>query len=202
MIRLWQGHKELYQVNHPEYADKHHRSLLLTQMGDKLNTTSNEVYKKMRGLKTYYQQLCRAQKGKSGDAAKKEPKWPFFESMKFVEFLIAESAGTDSATIDFSTTTPTAFRRQEVKRRKKSAEATDQSSLTPLIERVVEAFEKDGNDGSTKEPEVDNEDTHFAKMICAELSKIADGQRKDDAKMKILLAVHELKRNVRDDASS
>ena len=53
--------------------------------------------------------------------------------------------------------------RQEVKRRKRSND--DQGSVNPLIERVVQAFEKDSN-ASEALTEHENEDQLFGKMMC------------------------------------
>ena len=108
LIRLWQEHGELYLVNHPQYHDRAHKTIILKIIADDLQVTTADVQKKMKGLHSYYLQLKRDNKRKSGDAAKKKIKWAFYESLQFMDeknpvATVTDTANfLDTATTDFS----------------------------------------------------------------------------------------------------
>ena len=173
----------------------------------------------MKSLHTYYLQLKRQNKGKSGDAAKKKVKWPFFESLQFMDLKNPPSTFTDSATLekqflsdtnadddtDFSSAIdssggnlisppPSLERRNPPKKRK-----TDDHSLAPLFERAVNVMEM-GAKPPTPKPDavllnVDEKlDKLFGDTVVLKLSKIREGEDKEDLKDIIMAEIRKVQR--------
>ena len=205
LIRLWQENPALYDMNHPLYTDKNHKSLLYTQIADELKTTESEIVKKMKGLRTYY--LTIKPKSKSGDAAVKKPKWHFFEQLKFLEQGVPIVTCTDSSSPDFLASSPADYRRQETKKRRRKSD--EQTPITPLVERAVRAIERDveerdlaPRDFPGKAEPKKSEDELFGDIVSMQLSKVPDGNEKDDAKMEIQGILHRLKKDIRAKATA
>ena len=193
LIRLWQENEELYRVDHPQYLDRGRKSLVLSQIAEQLSTSVVEVQNKMRGLQTYYGQLRRASKGHSGSAMKKKIRWAFYDSMNFLNAGNPEPnvcVGNIESMVDETTpdpsTTPQAFQRIPAKRRRPQENAP--SVNTALLERAVNAFEKDSS-GSSKSL---TEDQLFAQMVGVKLAKISEGDDKEDIKLDILTSLSNL----------
>ena len=171
-------------VNHPQFIDRQHKNLIYANIAENLETTSEEVQKKIRGLHSYYCQVKRESKGKSGDAAKKKIKWAFFESFKFID-RNPVCTMVDSANADFCVVQPEQFRRNPAKQRR--SEDTSQHVINPLMEHVVRAFEKDTSGAEDRQQTT--EDQLFGEMVAM---KLADGDDKEDAKLDILTQLSQL----------
>lgn len=85
LIRLWKKNEELYNIYHPAYVDRDRKTMIHKQMAEELNTSHEDVTKKLKSLHSYYCQLKSKVRESATDGVKrKKIKWTFFDSLSFL----------------------------------------------------------------------------------------------------------------------
>ena len=188
------------------------KSLILEKIANDLNTTSIEVGKKMKGLRTYWGVVKNGRIGVSGQAAKKAVKWVWYDSLSFLDQRIIRRPTHDEEANQTENDTPGENRpksssnipgenRARFSGKRKKAD-DQQSRHNDLFEKFIHTVEKDvATPLPQAPPPVETpatEDKHFGMMVTTRLSSIPECNRKDQVKIEILGALLKCTSDIRD----
>ena len=143
----------------------------------------------MKGLRTYWRDIKNKMIGVSGQAAKKQPQWVWFESLNFLnQYGCSSSKTTEKNTSDESIESSG---RPKYGKRKKPDD--QQVRHNDLLEKLVDSVEKEFTPAAPPQPapELPDEDKQFGAMIATRLSKMPECDQKDQVKLKILQSLME-----------
>ena len=138
LITLWEGNEILYNVSLSDYLNKDKKSAAFKQIAEQLETNEKNVSKKVASLRSYYCQLrsqykSAKRKSGSGTADIKKPTWPFFNSLKFLDYNLTVK-GTSSS-INLSEVSQFRKKRKEVNGSKVDQWMTNQNALMSKLVR-------------------------------------------------------------------
>ena len=131
LINKWQEEPVLYNIKNPEYHDKAKRNLALERIWDGISImefqtfpTKEQILEKMNGLRTYFnvqrnKMESSKESGTSTDAVYK-PKWQFYDSLLFLQDMVAPRRTFSNMDDDDVNTIP--FRINRPRRPKKTVE--------------------------------------------------------------------------------
>ena len=194
MIRLWEEHEELYSVFHSLYLDRGRKSLIFIEIADASGTTADEISKKKISLHSYYCQLRREHlnSGPTGSAAMQKIKWSILESLHFLKepHTPNPTIGNLGSPPSVSSQGMSSYLTPNVSKKRRD---DFRLSNEALMERAVTAFEKD----NTAKREEISEDQAFSNLVAVKLSKIKEGDEKENAKMEILQSLVVVQRRQR-----
>ena len=147
----------------------------------------------MKGLRTYWGTVKNSRIGVSGQAAKKAPKWVWYDSLSFLDQRITRRPTHDERTNNDQTDNdiPEENRPKSSGKRKKADD--QQARHNDLFEQFIHTVEKDVAAPLPQAPPAvetpASEDKQFGMMVATRLSTIPECNRKDEVKLEILGAL-------------
>ena len=184
LITLCEGNEILY-VSLSDYLNKDKKSVAVKQIAQQLEIYEENVSKKMASLRFYCCQLrsrykSAKTKSGSGTADIKKATWPFFNSLKFLDYNFTVK-GTSSS-INLSEVSQFKKKREQVNSSEVDKWMTNQNALmSNLIQPYDELKE------STFVTEV-------GQVIAKSIAKIPDGEIKEELKIEIQQCILTAKR--------
>ena len=203
LVSLWQEQPILFNSTAEGYFDKNKKQLIVATIAEKLSVTENDVTKKMKSMHSYFCQLRNQQRNvpsgaSADDAAAKKISWQWFEPLQFLN----ENYVSDPTLCSIGGQDLDDLRSTIEKTNKRKRKNDDGSPSDALFARAVLAIEKDVNKprgrASVAVAQVDTADELFGKTVALKMSRIPEGDEKEDLRIEIQQRINTVERSLRD----